>query len=186
MWRLYYNDDYYDYGVEDPNKYELCKTVERNNPGILDAMHRVEELGMHISIKSTVSPDESMNMTSKPITTYFDNGNCMAREWDTWNEQCVTTTYICECSVDSTVKNVSDMLSIISGVFGAISKVCKTVKIGDKIVETASDISTDTGIASSLGSLFDEHKVLFTIDLGSKIEYSRTPFCHHLRLYEKE
>lgn len=78
------------------------------------------------------------------------------------------------------------MLSLVSGAFSVLGKLGKVVRVGGKIVDTASDIGTDTGLATLLGELFDEHKVLFTYELGIKTEYLQTAKEHHLRSYVKE
>jgi hypothetical protein len=44
----------------------------------------------------------------------------------------------------------------------------------------------DAGTVSLLSKLFAEREVLFTIELGTKVEQFETSRMYHLRCYEKE
>ena len=78
------------------------------------------------------------------------------------------------------------MLALVSGAFSALARLGKVVKVAGTVVDVTSDIGTDTGLCSLLGQLFDEHKVLFTIELGTKTEILQTAKQHHLRSYVRE
>ena len=143
---------------------------------------------MELLLRVKKGPTKAGSVASKetdPHKITYD-GNCKHEYWDTWQEREDTTEYYVEVLADSTVKKASDMLSLVSGAFSVLGKLGKVVRVGGEIIDTASDIGTDTGLATLLGELFDEHKVLFTYELGIKTEYLQTAKEHHLRSYVKE
>ncbi len=91
------------------------------------------------------------------------------------------------CDQDIATPNIkhqtSNSQTFFTGVFSALGKLGKVIKVAGKIVDTSSDIGTDTGLASLLGALFEEQKVLFTVDLGIKTDFLQTARQHHLRSY---
>lgn len=151
----------------------------------MDELAFLSDLGFvfRVSHGQTNVGDVKINSTVPSVT--FDD-DCRHVVWDSWSERCDTTAYYVEVLTDSTVKTVTEMLSIVSGAFSAIGKLGEVVRVGGKVVDTASDVGTDSGLAALLGELFDEHKVLFTIELGIKTENLQTARQHHLRSYVKE
>ena len=187
-WKLYNSEDWWDpdplEGI--PQELKLRSSVEHMLEGIMNAMASASELGLLLRVQTSTQNGQMSIRQSEKVVTYDGDGTIKHEQWRSWTERYDTTTFTCECVCTPALRSATDMLANVGTLLSSYGRVFKVIKIGGRVIDATSDIGTDAGLVSLLGKKFEDHEVLFTFDLGTKVDYYRSAYYHHLRSYCKE